>query len=105
MTDLKITSKAKDSDEVMKARQKLEKKMAKENKKINPQAIEETVKSMQQWLNRHQSERIQLKDKSIAPFDANMHPAKIKSKFVNQLLNQLKEEGTQSKPLEGRITQ
>lgn len=108
MSDMNIkpeTSKARESDQVIKARQKLEAQMAKEKKMIDSEAIQKTVESMKLWLTRHKEERVELKDKTIAPFDANKHPAKIKSKFVHQLLDQLKHQGGNAKPLEGRITQ
>jgi|EndMetStandDraft_5_1072996.scaffolds.fasta_scaffold533107_1 hypothetical protein len=106
MTDIKsTTAKAKESPQVIKARRKLEKQIANEHKRINDQALEKMAKMIENWLTRHKEERIPLKDKTIEQFDKNKHPAGIKSKFILEMLNQLKQEGTHTKPLDGRITQ
>lgn len=99
--------KAKESPQVLKARRKLKKQMAEENKRITANALREMAKNIAHWLARHQKERIPLKDKTITLFDSNRHSARTQSKFINHLLQGLKQdkEQTEPKPLGGRITQ
>ena len=82
-------AKAKESPKVDKLRQKLRKQMDEDNTRISEEALKDVSKEMYQWLQRHASERISLKDKNIVPFDSNKHPAQVQSKFVKNLLVQL----------------
>ncbi|ADI38687.1 putative uncharacterized protein [Waddlia chondrophila 2032/99] len=97
--------KAPESYQVQKARRKLLKQMEAENKQINEKAIDQMKKAIHIWIDRHQSERIALQDRPIRLFDENSHPAKTKSKFVNEMLCILKDEKEKevAKSLAGRI--
>jgi hypothetical protein len=100
-----MRTKAEESHQVQKARKKLEKQLAVENRLINEKAINQMKKAIQIYIKRHKDQRIELQER-LELFDENRHSAKVKSKFVNQLLTQLKkEEGrTRSfKRLVGRI--
>ncbi len=94
--------KAKESNQVKKARQKLKKQINEEHKKINPQSIQKMSESIKNWISRHASERVNLKDKSFSVFDENQHSAKVKSHFIRKLNNQLREE--KPNDLGGRVT-
>lgn len=98
--------KAEESYQVQKARRKLEKQLAEENKLINEKAIEQMKKAMQIWIQRHTHERIQLSER-LELFDENRHSVKTRSKFVAQLMKKLqkgKMPKPTTKPLAGRIT-
>lgn len=98
---------AKESHQVEKARRKLQKKFAKEEGRMTHEALRQMALLIEQQLARHAAERIDLKSKEIALFDANRHPAAVKSKFVSHLLSSLKAETKQPqsvKQLKGRIT-
>lgn len=96
-------SKAKDSAQVQKYRRKLEKQIAIEKSKINPEKLNEIKKSIHKWITRHSNERIDLKDKTVRLFDENEHPAQTQSKYVQHLLNQLqKQEKKTSKPFDAK---
>ncbi len=95
-------TKAKESQHVMKVREKLEKKISKEQKRLNQEALDKMARLIERQLVRHAGERIDLKSKEIQLFDENRHPAAVKSKFVDHLLSQLKAQKG-PKPLKGRI--
>lgn len=84
--------KAKESNQVKKYRKKLEESIIEEKKLINPEAIKKMKDSIHQWINKHADERIDLKLKDIELFDENRHPAAPKSKFINHLLSELKQD-------------
>lgn len=94
--------KAKESQQVVKARRKLQRKIARENRHMTPEALHQMSTLIERQLVRHAGERIDLKSKEIQLFDANQHPAAVKSRFVSHLLQDLKKEKSQ-KQLKGRI--
>ncbi|MGA8164948.1 MAG: hypothetical protein WB791_08005 [Waddliaceae bacterium] len=99
-------NKAKESKQIIKARKKLQKQMTAEKKRLNQTAIHQMKKAIQIWIDRHQSERVQLSERPVELFDENRHSAKTKSKHVSQLLKAIKKEAMLSKsfkPLIGRI--
>lgn len=102
-----MAAKTKESQHVKKVREKLQKKIEKENKQMTRDALMQMERVIEGQLARHASERIDLKSKEIALFDANRHPAAVKSKFVSHLLQELKEDSVKPKvtvrQLKGRI--
>lgn len=99
-----MSVRAKESQQVEKARKKLQKKFAQEDRRMTNEALRQMELVIEQQLARHASERIDLKSKEIALFDANRHPAAVKSKFVSHLLTTLKAGTKPVKHLKGRIT-
>lgn len=87
---------AKESKQVQRAREKIAKKIAKDEKKIDQRAIEEMKLAIRHRIDRFSKDRIPLKDKTIALFDENTHIAKIRSRFVKNLETNLKEEAQSS---------
>lgn len=100
-----MVARAKESAQVEKARRRLQKKFAKEEKRMTSEALRQMAFVIEGQLARHASERIDLKSKEIELFDANRHPAAVKSRFVSQLLNDLKTGGKaeETAKLKGRI--
>ncbi len=99
---------AKDSKQVQRARDKIAKKFANDNSKIDEKALEEMKQAIRHRIDRFAKDRVPLKDKSIALFDGNKHISKIRSKFVKNLETILRKEAESSaafKKLIGRITQ
>ncbi|MCB1112598.1 MAG: hypothetical protein H7A37_07825 [Chlamydiales bacterium] len=99
---------AKESHKIAKVRKKLEKVLKEEQKKINPESLKEMSKSIQSWLNRHEEERVDIKTKSFTHFSGDLEPAQTKSRYVQQLLDRIKneseyEEEVIQKVLRGRI--
>lgn len=82
-------AKAKESQKIEKARNKLKKQFADEDKAITPKALQQTKELIYRWIFRHSGERIPLKNKEIVLFDANRHQEPVHSKFVRQLLSEL----------------
>lgn len=100
-----MIAKAEESKQIKKARKKLEKQLLEESKRINEKAIHQMKKAMQAWIERYQHERVELQER-LELFDENRHSVKVKSKFVQQLMNQLQNETKKTqKPLAGRIKQ
>ncbi|MBA3816403.1 MAG: hypothetical protein H0X29_07770 [Parachlamydiaceae bacterium] len=104
----KAKSKAKESPQIEKARNKIKQQLEEAEKRINPQALAEMALLIQQQISRHKPDRVSLKTKQVTHqplFDENKHPAKTESRFVNRLLKDL-QHPKKSKPknnLEGRI--
>lgn len=99
-----MRKKAKESAAIAKARKKLKQRTEQDEKKITEAAIHAVRVKIEKQLMRHQAERIDLKDKRIALFDENQHPAKTKSVFIAHLLEQLKHPLKQDQePLKKRI--
>lgn len=99
--------KAKESPEILRARAKLKQHMTLENKKVNAKALQKMSKLIQHWISRHESDRVNLKGKSVKIFDENIHPAKTKSKYINHLLKNLNKPSskpTTKSPLGGRVS-
>jgi hypothetical protein len=98
-----MTIKAKESAQIHKARKKIKKQLAAAEKRINSEALKEMRRIIQQQIARRKIERIDLKERQIALFDENKHPAKTESEFILQLLHRLKERPKKDRKLEGRI--
>lgn len=91
--------KAGESAQVQRARKKVAEKLAQEEKAISDSAIGQTKKAIHHWIERHEEDRVALKDKSIT-----IEPAK--NTYVTKLLQSLKTEAQTSKAYEkliGRI--
>lgn len=102
-----MESKAKESAQVKKYRRKLKKQMESENAQMNEAALRKVKETIQQWIARHQSERINLRDKTISLFDENRHSAQTESRFVQDLFNRIRH-GARPKEeitLEGRVSE
>lgn len=84
---MKITSK--ESRFISNARNKLKQKLAQEKKQINPKALERMTQLIHRQISRNPG-REPLKDKTVSVFDDNKHSAKVHSKFVINLLKNLK---------------
>lgn len=98
-----VAAKAKESEQVHKARLKLKLLLSKEHKLVTEKALKEVSNSIQRWLSRHNKERIKLKSKNIELFDENRHTAKISSRYILHLRDQIKHKSTAKKSLKGRI--
>ena len=101
-----MITKAKESTQIQKARQKLSKQLSEENKRLNTSALNRTTQLIRRWISRHSNERVTLKGKQIKLFDENKHSEKAHSKYVNRLLQQIKHKIVREpsmKSLEGRI--
>lgn len=103
-----MTIKAKDSRQVEKVRKKLEKVLQEEQSHFNNETLNEMRNSIHKWLNRHEPERESTEEKTFTLFDENKHSSEIKSKFVLNLLQELKTETDKEKEklgsLAGRVT-
>lgn len=99
-----MTTKAKESIQVQRARKKIEQQISKSEKMTSPESLDSMRKMIQRQISRHSKERINLKNRDIVLFDENKHPAKTESKFVHSLLNQLQHPKKSKSPLGGRIT-
>lgn len=82
---------AEESSKTRKAREKLKKQLDAFEKKITPQALEKKAIEIQRWIDRHASQRVPLKSKSISLFDENQNAADL-SQRVSQLADQIKVE-------------
>ena len=102
-----MVAKAKESYNIEKARRKLKKQMDGEHARINVQALQKMTKAIEHWIDRHKSDRISLKDKSIHLFDENKHTAIPKNKYITNLITSLKGSPSSVKPgktpLKGRV--
>ena len=99
---------AKESKQVQRAREKIAKKLASENSRIDEKALEEMKQAIRHRIDRFAKDRVPLKDKSVELFDENKHISKIRSKFVKNLESILRKEAestTSFKKLIGRIKQ
>jgi hypothetical protein len=83
---------AKESKQVQRAREKIAKKIAKDEKKMDERAIEEMKLAIRHRIDRFAKDRVPLKDKSIALFDENKHIAKLRSRFIKNLETTLRKE-------------
>ncbi len=105
-----MSPKAKESDSVTRAREKLKKQFEDEAKLITSDALNEVQDRIYRWIERHSRERINLREKNIEQytlFDTNEHSAKTASKFIDRLRGQIKREITRApediSSLRGRI--
>lgn len=104
-----MATKAKESPQIQKARNKIQQHLAEADKRINTEALKEMALLIQRQISRHTPDRINLKAKQVTRvslFDENKHPAKTESKFVNRLLKELQQpkKSKRKNDLEGRIT-
>lgn len=103
-----MVTRAKESRQVQKARRKLKHQIAEENKHMTPKALQKMRRVIEYWISRHYQDRVTLKNKEISVFDENKHPAKIHSKFITNLMKNIKQlapEQVPLGPLTGRISQ
>lgn len=91
--------KAKESPQILKARQKIEQQLAENKKQVNPEALNYMNQIIKRQLARHKADRIDLKSRNIVPT-----AAQTENKFVLRLLRHLKAETSPSENhLEGRV--
>ena len=84
-----MVTKAKNSRQVEKARQKLESQIDEEHQLVTDRTLKKMSHDIKNWISRHNQERIKLKQKDISFFDENQHPAKVHSRYVKHLLQEL----------------
>lgn len=97
---------AEDSPQVARARRKIRDRFNEEDKLITPESLSGALKIIKSWIERHQFERIDLKQKNVELFDKNKSSASVKSKYVIHMMQKLQ---TAAKPpkarkLGGRVT-
>ena len=85
-----MRSEAKESPQIRRYRRKIAEQLEHEHKIMNQGALVKTKQALQQWLSRHESDRISLEDKSITLFDENRHPEPPHSKFVKTLFDKIR---------------
>lgn len=81
---------AKESPQIRRYRKKLREQLDHEHEIMTQAALLKTKQALQQWLSRHEYDRISLDDKTITLFDENRHPEPIHSKFVKKLFDQIR---------------
>lgn len=99
-----MTTKAKESQHIQKARKKIEEQLKSAEKKMSPEALNTMSRLIKEQINRQQPGRVNLKHRQVTSMDENDRYAKTESKFILKMINQIKQK--QSKPknhLEGRI--
>ena len=89
---------AEESAKTRKAREKLKKQIAAFEKKITPQALQRKTIEIHRWIERHASNRIALKSKSISLFDENQNAAQLSQKIA-YLADQMKMEVSKASAL------
>ena len=100
-----MKTKAKESQQVQKARKKIQKKLKAADQRANSETLSAMSSLIKMQLNRHKAEKIDLKKRQLISFDENTHPAKIQSKFILNLIREIKHKiKPQKESLEGRIT-
>ncbi|KAF3362265.1 Uncharacterized protein PHSC3_001184 [Chlamydiales bacterium STE3] len=75
-------ARAKESQKIQKARQKLERKLQAEQKKFTTEALKEVSRRIQLNFARHYPEETYLQDRNFKQFDKNHPTAKIKSHHI-----------------------
>lgn len=96
---------APESDQVLKARKKLEEQIRHEKDLMTPEALRAIQDRIYRWIERHSKERINIRERNIdlfGLFDGNQNPAKISSRFVQKLRDEIASEKTYDS-LKGRI--
>lgn len=105
--------KAKESPQIIKAREKIQKQIQKADERTSPEAIKSKTALIQRQILRHKNERVSLKENKPAnlkertvTFDENAHSAKTKSRHVSKLMKNLQKESAAEKHqmLKGRIS-
>ncbi len=71
---------APESAKTQRARDKLRKHFAKQERFITPDALKETVEKIHQWIASHSQTRVLLKNKEIRLFDQNQNAASLSRK-------------------------
>lgn len=100
-----MSTKAKESAQIQKARKKIERNLQTADKQVNPEALNKMGRLIQEQLKRHKADRISLKKRQIIAFDENQHSAAVKSHFILNLIKTIKHAKAPKKTdLEGRIT-
>jgi len=87
-----MSENSKESKQVRKARQKLQKQLEEEKKLITPFSLAKMERNIQNWIQRHSAERISLKEKNIALFDENKNAVRVASRQIKQMRHQIKDE-------------
>lgn len=82
--------KAKESPQVQRAKKKLEKEMAKEAGRINPEALEKTRSVMKREISRHEADRSKSSDLTVTLWDENKHSEISHNRHVKHLFNELR---------------
>lgn len=83
--------KAKESQKIKKAREKLRAQLQKEHKKFSHDALHAVSKRIKKDIYRHHPEINPLQEKKIVLFDENHHTAQIKSNHILKLKKILEE--------------
>jgi len=81
---------AKESNFILKARQKLQEKMTEEKKQLSPEALKKSRDIINKRLHNSSSLREPLKNASVTSFDANQHSEEIHSEYIKKLLKNLR---------------
>ena len=102
-----MTSNAKESKQVEKARKKLKLRIQKEHELATEAALQKVSTDIKNWISRHSQERIKLRQKGINLFDENRHPAKVHSHYVKHRLQELAKSipPKTENSLDGRVTE
>jgi hypothetical protein len=103
---IKAKDSSNESSDVRRARAKLKKHFSSDDKKITAKALQKAAKSIEQWISRHESDRVSLAEKDVKIFDANKHPAEV-SKHIKNVMLQISQAGKSNPPttpLHGRVT-
>lgn len=82
---------AEESIKTRKVREKLKKQLESFDQKITAPALEKKLTEIHRWIERHASQRVVLKEKSISLFDENRNAAEF-SQRVSTLVEKLKQD-------------
>ena len=97
-----------ESDQVKKARRKLEDQMTREDAQMTPKAVQEMSRRIKEWIDRYSEQRVSLAEKQFALFDENENAAKptpAVEKLRGQLMQDLFEQNNHEiRGLKGRIS-
>lgn len=101
-----MSEKAEESKQVQKAREKLKRQIHEEHMLVTEEALRKGSEEIKNWISRHAKDRVKLKGKDITLFDENKHPAKLHSRYVKHLLQDLAQPipPKVERNLSGRIT-
>lgn len=99
-----MSTKAKDSPQIQKARKKIKEQLKLSEKRMNTQALLAMSLLIKEQLKRQKTSQINFKKREIKQVGSHPVYAKTQSKFILKLMNQIKEaENKQKIELEGRI--
>lgn len=101
-----MNDKAAESKQVQKAREKLKHQLQEEQKLVTEEALRKGSEEIKSWITRHQKERIKLRGKDVSLFDENKHPAKLHSRYIKHLIEDLAKPvpPNAERNLSGRVT-